>query len=245
MRKASVIFLCMIVFAAVIIGCQKTEENQAAQKPPAPPEPEVKEIPAVCIWDQASVRADASSKAKWISAMALGEKVTWLGEEKEDPASKSRKYLHIRLSDGTEGWASEYVIATDAKPAVVYKEAPIYRRPDLLTVTERIYEPMEIVAVVGSDGDWIDVIGAENNKKGWIQSKMVSTNETDVAVALLTTKAIAEKDEEKRKEKLQDIVDNTAFAGSIFIEDIESKLAEMQPEKPEMQVADSVESMME
>ncbi|MEJ2055954.1 MAG: hypothetical protein P8X42_18735, partial [Calditrichaceae bacterium] len=79
----------------------------------------------------------------------------------------------------------------------------------------------------------------------WIQSKLVSKNETDVAVALLTSKALAEKNEEKRKEKLQDIIDNTAFAGSIFLEDIELKLAEMQPEEPEMQVADSVDSMIE
>jgi hypothetical protein len=245
MKKVSIIILSMIVFAAMINGCQKTEEKKVAQKPPEPPAPEVKEVPAVCIWDQASVRADASAKAKWISAMALGEKVTWLGEEKVDSSSKNRRYLHIRLSDGTEGWASEYVIATDAKPAVVYKEAPIYRRPDLLTVTESVFDPMEIVAIVGNDGDWIDVIGAENKKKGWIQSKLVSKNETDVAVALLTSKALAEKNEEKRKEKLQDIIDNTAFAGSIFLEDIELKLAEMQPEEPEMQVADSVDSMIE
>ena len=244
MGKSLIIFLGVILIAAVTSSCQKKQEQQVVKEEPKPIVEEVKEVPSVCVWDGASVRADASMKAKWISAMALGEKVTWLGEEKIDSTDKNRRFLKIRLSDGTEGWSSEYVIATDAKPAVVYKEAPVYRRPDLLTVTDVVFEPMEIVAITGSDGDWIEVVGKENAKKGWIQSKLVSTKDTDVAVALLAGKALAEKKDEKKKEKLQSIIDNTAFAGSIFIEDLEMKLKEMQPEEMETQETDSSETMM-
>jgi hypothetical protein len=239
MGKALSILICLILFVAISSSCQKTQEDQTAQQVPQPVVEEVKEIPSVCIWDGASVRADASMKAKWVSAMALGEKVIWLGEEKIDSTDKNRRFLKLRLSDGTEGWSSEYVIATDAKPSVIYKEAPIYRRPDLLTVTEAVFEPMEIVAVTGTDDDWIEVVGKENIKKGWIQSKLVSTKDMDVAVSLLASKALGEKNKDKKKEKLQSIIGNTAFAGSIFIEDLELKLKELQPEEAEIQEVDS------
>lgn len=244
MGKTLIVFFCLIVFAAITSSCQKSDESQVAQIEPQPVVEEVKEIPSVCIWNEASVRADASRKAKWISAMALGEKVIWLGEEKIDSTDKNRKFLHIRLSDGTEGWSSEYVIATDAKPSVTYKEAPIYRRPDLLTVTDNVFEPMEMVAIVGADGDWIEVIGKENKKKGWIQSKLVSIKDTDVAVGLLAGKALNEKNEDKKKEKLQTILNNTAFAGSIFLEDIELKLKELEPEEADIQEEDSSDISM-
>ena len=244
MKSTLIIFLCLILSAAITSSCQKAQEQQEAQQEPTPVVEEVKEVPSVCIWDGASVRADASMKAKWISAMALGEKVTWLGEDKIDSTDKNRKFLKLRLSDGTEGWSSEYVIATDAKPSVIYKEAPIYRRPDLLTVTETVFEPMEIVAITGTDADWIEVVGKEGKKKGWIQSKLVSTKDMDVAVALLAGKALREKNKEKMKDKLQSIIDNVAFTGSIFIEDIELKLNELQPEEVEMQEADSLSVTM-
>ena len=244
MKSTLIIFLCLILSAAITSSCQKAQEQQEAQQEPTPVVEEVKEVPSVCIWDGASVRADASMKAKWISAMALGEKVTWLGEDKIDSTDKNRKFLKLRLSDGTEGWSSEYVIATDAKPSVIYKEAPIYRRPDLLTVTETVFEPMEIVAITGTDADWIEVVGKEGKKKGWIQSKLVSTKDMDVAVALLAGKALREKNKKKMKDKLQSIIDNVAFTGSIFIEDIELKLNELQPEEVEMQEADSLSVTM-
>ena len=244
MKSTLIIFLCLILSAAITSSCQKAQEQQEAQQDPPPVVEEVKEVRSVCIWDGASVRADASMKAKWISAMALGEKVTWLGEDKIDSTDKNRKFLKLRLSDGTEGWSSEYVIATDAKPSVIYKEAPIYRRPDLLTVTETVFEPMEIVAITGTDADWIEVVGKEGKKKGWIQSKLVSTKDMDVAVALLAGKALREKNKEKMKDKLQSIIDNVAFTGSIFIEDIELKLNELQPEEVEMQEADSLSVTM-
>ena len=239
MKGTLIVLLCLIVSVAFFSSCQKTQERQVAEQEPAPVVEEVKEIPAVCIWDDASVRTDASFKAKWISNMALGEKVIWLGTEKVDSTDKNRKFLKIRLSDGSEGWVWESAIATNAKPAVTYKEAPIYRRPDLLTVTDKVFNVMDMVAVVGSDGDWIEVVGEKSEKKGWIQSNLVSTEEIDVAVGLLAGKALSEKDETKKKEKLQAIVDNPAFSASIFMEDLKQQLNDAEPEDMEIEETDT------
>ncbi|MEJ2543603.1 MAG: SH3 domain-containing protein [Calditrichaceae bacterium] len=248
MKGALIIFLCLVLSFAVLSSCQKAQEEQSAQQEAAPVVEEVKEIPAVCIWEDASIRADASFKAKWLSKMALGEKVIWLGKEKVDSTDDNRKFYKVRLSDGTEGWVWEHAIATDAKPAIAYKEAPIYRRPDLLTVTDVVLDTMEMVAIVGSDGDWIEVVGHKSEKKGWIQSKLVSIKDIDVAVGLLASKALNEKNKDLKKQKLEAIIDNPAFSASIFIEDIKNKIEDLKP-KPEpetevLQEADSTEITM-
>ena len=159
---------------SVVFSCQKGDESKTLEKKTVPVVQEKKEIPVVCIWDDASVRAEPSVKAKKISALALGEKVIWLGGEKSDQADKKRKYLKIRLSDGTEGWASEIAVAKNAKPSIIVKKTPIYLRPDLLTLTSNELEPMDMVAVLEEENDWLEVVGEKRQQKGWIQSDMVS-----------------------------------------------------------------------
>ena len=75
MKGMLIVLLCLLLSVAFFSSCQKTQEQQVAEQEPAPVVEEVKEIPAVCIWEDASVRTGASFKAKWISNMALGEKV--------------------------------------------------------------------------------------------------------------------------------------------------------------------------
>lgn len=245
MKVTLIVLFCLALSAAFITGCQKAQDQQAALQEAAPVVKEIKEIPAVCIWDDASVRVDASFKTKRLSSMALGEKVTWLGKEKIDSTDDNRRFLKVRLSDGTEGWTWESAIATEAKPAIVYKEAPIYRRPDLLTVTDVVLDTMDMVAIVGNDGDWIEVVGPKSTKKGWIQSKLVTSKDIDVAVGLLASKALDEDNKTKKKEKLQAIVDNPAFSASIFMEEINLKLKELEPKpesEPEVEVIQEADS---
>lgn len=221
-----VMFVLLCIF---ISACQNDKkDNQTANKNQIK-----KEIHAVCIWDKGSIRVEPSRKARWLSAMALGEKITWLGESKVDSTDQNRKYLKVRLSDGTEGWASEYVVAVDASPAVIVKQASIYRRPDLITITEKEFEPMDVVAVLESKNGWIDVVGKEHKKKGWIQSKVISSRDEDIAVSLLTHKAYQEKEKEQIKEKIKSLLNNAQFSNSIFIGDLKDKYNDLLQEDTE------------
>ncbi len=180
----------------------------------------VKRVPAVCIWDGGSVREGPTAKANWVSSLALGERVTWLGISEPDSTNQDRVYHKIELSDSTVGWASEYVLAIDAEPAVVKTPTPLFRRPDLITVTEKELEPLDFLAILESDGKWIRVVGKENKKKGWIKLESISVVEEDVAVGVLVNKALALKEREKRLERLQSIIDNPVFSSSTFIDDV-------------------------
>lgn len=239
-----VFFTALIVIGLSLYSCQTETKEEPVKEEVVQKVEEKKEIPSVCIWDEASLRAQPSRKAKWLSAMALGEKVTWLGKTVIDSSNKNREYLYIRLSDGTEGWASAYVIAKEARPSVAAKKAAIYRRPDLLTATNKEFLPMEVAAILKSENDWIEVVGKENKKKGWIQSNLVSISDEDIAVALLAAKALAEKDSEKQIEKLKDIVNNTAFANSMFLETLREKLNELNPENETDDVEEESEEML-
>jgi hypothetical protein len=202
--------------------------QQACQKADKEQEPSLEkmkdQVSAVCIWDGASLRAEPSSSGKWLSSIALGETVIWLGESAVDSSDKNREYKKIRLSDGKEGWASRWVIVPDARPAISLQTSAIYRRPDLLTITDKSFDPMEMFAVVKEDSVWLDVIGAERKNKGWIKRGAVSFDKVDITVALLFKKAKDLIDIETRKERLKAIVNNPEFSNSIFLEDVQEEL---------------------
>ena len=222
MRKKTSLVLLLAVFTVIIIGCEK-------EVPVEPP----KAIQTVCIWDEGVLRAEATLKSSIVSNMALGEKVVWLGSSFID-TSDNITFLNIKLSDGSTGWASKSLLATDAFPAVCVLKESIYRRPDLVTETKKQFEPMEILAVTKMAGDWIEVVGEKSYKSGWIHAKNVSKADADVAVALLAKKAGAESDNEVKIEKLNFILDNAAFSRSVFIDELKQMVTELTPPEPEV-----------
>jgi len=212
------ILISFIMFGACTL--QDGGETQETKKVARKKTKVVKRVPAVCIWDGGSVREGPTAKADWVSSLALGEQVTWLGISEPDSTNEERIYHRIELSDSTTGWASEYVLAIGAEPAVVKTPTPLFRRPDLITVTEKELEPLDFLAILESDGKWVRVVGKENKKKGWIKLESVSIIEEDVAVGVLVNKALAIDEREKRLERLQTIIDNPVFASSTFIDDV-------------------------
>ncbi|MBN2710422.1 MAG: SH3 domain-containing protein [Calditrichaceae bacterium] len=221
--------ICTFLFFAFLLACNENQ-NETKTSEESPVVQEKTEFPSVCIWDKGTLRAEPKSSGKWLSSMALGEKVIWTGTESIDSTDKNRKYYKLKLSDGSEGWASEYVIVTNAQPAVVINKTSVYNRPDLLTVTDTEFEEMDIIAVVSSEDNWIEAVGKEKRKKGWIQASAISTNDIDIAVALLASKALLESKTADKIEKIQNILNNTAFNGSFFIDHLKLKLLELQPD---------------
>ena len=76
---------------------------------------------------------------------------------------------------------------------------------------------MDLVAVVDTKAEWIDVVGEQKKTKGWIQSNTVTSKESDIAVALLAKKAFDEQDLKNKQEKIASILKNPQFANSVFM----------------------------
>ncbi len=178
---------------------------------------------AICIWDGASIRQEASSDSKWLSSISFGEKVTLLGESKID-TEQYIQYSKIKLSDGKEGWVSANLIIPNGKLAAITEKTVIYKRPDLLTGTDKSFNTLDVIVVTSESNDWLEVFGNQKIKSGWIKKGSVTDSSLDVSVALLASIALAEKDPGKKNKKLKDITTNPDFQGSVFIDDVNDKI---------------------
>lgn len=234
--------LVLIATCFVFFSCDSGSKNTADSKEVK--EQTITETDAVCIWDGGSIRETPESDGKYVTKMALGEKITWLGISENDTTKEKSvvQYHKVRLSDGTEGWASEYVIVTDATPAVIINEVTVYTRPDLINATDKKLEAMDFIAVIKTEDNWCEFVGEKNKTKGWIQKESVSYEKEDIAVALLAGKAFDEKDEEAKKEKIKEIIENTAFVNSVFIENLKSEIEEPEKENVETEGGELTES---
>lgn len=228
MLRSRHFFYVLLAALLLLTACQ----NQTPQTTNEPSEEVVEEVAseevtAVCIWDGTSLRSIPKVKGRYISGISLGEQVTWMGIARTD-TSTSRKveYLKIRLSDGTEGWASSSGIIRDASAGAVVQKTYVYLRPDLLTVTEKYFEPMEMVAISKEQEGWLEVVGSQRKKKGWIRNDGgVSVEKADVAVAILASKAFEISNDSERRNKLKSLIENPQFENSVFISALRTMLS--------------------
>lgn len=177
-------------------------------------------------WAGHSVRTESGAGGKWVASIAFGEEVTLLGETETDEKSK-REYTKLRLSDGKEGWARADFIAKDASLAAVSADAQIYKRPSISNITDEMVAAGTVVVLTGKKDEFSEFIAqndaANKRKSGWLLGeKAITTEESDVAAALMLSKALAEKLPSKRKEKLQQVVD--MYSSSIFAKTAENAL---------------------
>ncbi len=191
---------------------------------------------AVCIWDRVSLYDAPSDKAKWLTAVSLGEKVTFLNETAIDSAvSKPVEYLKIKLLDGKTGWVRTDFVVLDARPAVFINDANYYNRPDLMTKSNNTFSLMDIVAVKGDQDGWVEIKGKRSKgswiETGWIKPENLSFEEVDLAVAKFTIAALALKDEAKKLEALNEIAANPDFSSSVFMQLVQEKIYELQPDE--------------
>ena len=183
-------------------------------------------VETICIWDQAVLRSIPSrEKGKFLASISLGETVIWLGESTIDSTDQNLEYHKIRLSDGKEGWTLAYSLVRGARAAAITQKSYVHQRPDMLTVTDKIFEPMDMIAISKIDSDWLEVVGNQRKKSGWIQNNGVSFQEADVAVAILATKALREADPDKRRQLLTGIAENPALSNSVFMAGLRAMLS--------------------
>lgn len=217
----------LITVMLITLACEpESRTSQEAEKEEA--NTVHRSVPAVCVWDGASVRKGHSANSEWITSLSLGEKVTWLGIEQPDSAKPDRSYYKVMLSDSTVGWSSEYVIA-QGEPGVVVTETPVFKRPDLITMTQTTLQPMSFVAVIESDGEWVRIVGNQNKPKGWIKLDSISLQESDVAVGVIYTKMQGLEDEDEKHQKLKELISNPVFENSVFIDELKKELEKINP----------------
>ena len=153
-----------------------------------------------------------------MDAIYYGEEVEMLGEEKE-MEDENRIYMKVRLTDGSEGWVHEYLFEKSAKLAAASKEIELYRRPDMMTLRDDKLQPGDIIVTMERNGEWLHVSGREKKKKGWIKAgtEGLTFQTRDVKLALLYYKALQEKSNDARKEKLNAIIADQYFSGSVLL----------------------------
>lgn len=180
---------------------------------------------AFCTWKEVSVRETPSAKGKWITSVYLAEKFEFLEERAIDSSDKRLpEYLKIKLKDGKEGWIRGDFVAVDARPAALIENIPIYKRPDIMTKSDKEFSQMDIVAVLSEQDDWLEVKGKRREvtwyDKGWIKSDNVTYDRDDIGVAVFALRAFDKKDEAERQKELEQILENPDFEQSIFINEI-------------------------
>lgn len=167
----------------------------------------------VCLWDELSVREEPKVKGKYITALSLGEQVTDLEEVQTDASSANqRQFRKVRLSDGTEGWVRHDLVYTVQELVVPIANATLYKRPDLLTATKEQFYPMDMLAVLESNGDWLKVTGIPRGdtwfSEGWIKDASLYRNEETTRTAVYVKKAQAAKETSKMMEYLSQALAN-------------------------------------
>jgi len=204
----------------------------------------VEEQSAICLIDNLSIRETPSKKGKWLAAMSLGEKVTYTGEEILDSVSK-KQFCKVKLIDGKEGWTRASLMGINAEVGVMKDEVVVYKRPDLSTITEKKYSPMDIVAILDQKEEWIHVKGkrteGEYIEEGWIKSSNISKTSADIAVARLAGIAMNKSSMTERINALQKITSNSDMSESSFIPLIEEKIALYQEKNQPLNVEEATD----
>ncbi|MBN1782409.1 SH3 domain-containing protein [bacterium] len=221
--KNTTVVLFAIVTGMAVLSCQKSENA-------------VEPIPAVCLWDKAAVREQPVEDGKWMASLQLGETVLCVGKTAVDTVN-NREYLNVRLSDGKTGWVKRNLMIPGAAVGAVKETTPLYARPDMLTLTSKSFEMLDMVAITDTLDRWIRVTGAQGRNKGWIQRDNVVMDKSEVTVAILAAKALARAGNAPVSETLSQLKTELPVTDSYFLKKLEEQASAetMEPDASEIQ----------
>lgn len=177
-------------------------------------------------WEGHSAKETPGNDGKWVATLAFGEELTLLNETETD-AKSGKEYEKVKLLDGKEGWVRADFIAKGATLAASTQDAQIYKRPGISNISDDMILTGTVVVIKARKDEFSQFIArndaANKRKEGWVLGdKALTTDETDVAAAVLYSKAMGEKVPEKRKEKLRQVVNN--YPNSVFAKTAQNAL---------------------
>ncbi|WP_136466779.1 SH3 domain-containing protein [Flagellimonas onchidii] len=179
---------------------------------------------AICLWPKVGLRDQPGRKnAKYLATIYYGETVQFLNEKKQ--ADDNKEYIKLKLSDGTEGWAYEYLFAMSGKLGIVENATELYKRPDIMTFEGEKIEPIDMVVLLETEQEgWHKVVGLKKELNGWIQNTdSILTTELDVKMGILYWRA-QEETGVKKYDLLENIVNNPAFKKAKLIHLVNQEL---------------------
>ncbi|MBN1117756.1 MAG: hypothetical protein JXA77_11160 [Bacteroidales bacterium] len=226
------IFRFLLIAGLVFWSCKGGESSDSKTD-----DSQSKKTKAVSLYDGVPVRALPVKDGKYLTSLNLGETMLYLGETRADSTDSKNEFYKVELSDGSVAWARTYGVIIDAEPAAIVGETPVYKRPDLVNKTNESFYKLEFVAVIANKGEWIEVVGSNRKKSGWIQSQYISTAKNDVAVATLATKAILNSNGEIQIEKVPDFLADLPYDEYIF----KTYLQNIADEQVEQAVVNAIE----
>ncbi|MBI5804644.1 hypothetical protein HZA73_01210 [candidate division TA06 bacterium] len=209
-------FVLAVFLSAIITSCQKQPK----------PQPETNSAPvikptAVCILDGTALWKDPlqkKEKGSWLSSLRLGETVNLLEGTIVDSTDKYKEYCQVELSDGKTGWASSYGLVKAATAGAVKEETPVYQRPDLLTITDKKFKMLDVVAVTQSKENLCEVVGEAGTVKGWIKKEAILGSKEDITVAVMANKIFRDNVKMTRAEQLEKIIASSPYPDSYFMQ---------------------------
>ena len=246
MKKLNLGALLIIAFNSIVLliitscGGSTTETSTASTSEDVEV---ITENAAACIWDNVSVRDTPNEKGKYLTAISIGEMVTFIEEEKDT----ADKYIKVRLNDGTEGWARKDFVIPDATSYVFINDTDVYTRPDALTKADKKFSKYDIIAVISTKDDFAEIKGKRSEGKwietAWVKISNLSRQKIDIASAKFIQKALADPDDQAKAKGLEDILNNGDLSGSVFLSDLPeiiSTLSGMLKEESEYETDEDV-----
>lgn len=213
--RHAIYFFFVLIFFSCTGGAPKTTVAEHTESP---------EVMGVSVWDRISTRSEPRRKSASTTLLSLGESFVYLDSSAIDSAYNNTKFLKVRLSDSTVAWAYGFATVLDAKPGVITQKVPLYLRPDLLTITDKALEAMEIVAVTEEWDNWIRVVNEKKENVGWIKKDFITYNTVDLAFALLAKRKFSEEDQSVKIANIEDLLEENPYPGSIFIPVMQERL---------------------
>ncbi|WNJ20735.1 SH3 domain-containing protein [Pontibacter sp. G13] len=219
-------------FTACSDDAESTDNpEEAAAEIAAETEAEESSAMAFNLWPEVGLRQDPGRAKgnKYLATIKFGEVVELTGKSE---VVDEKTYLEMRLSDGKEGYAYEYLFAVDAERCAALQDIDLFDRPDLTTLNGKKIEKGEIFALIkGDKAGWVEVIGREKKRTGWIQDNTgsFSMDEMDVAVGIMLYQALAESSVDAKTKKLELIAGNASFGRSPLAKMADELMAKVAP----------------
>ncbi|MBN2358527.1 MAG: hypothetical protein JXR83_03680 [Deltaproteobacteria bacterium] len=208
-----------LVLALCLAGCTRKTDAEQTQPtstptpvqpikiPPADPTPPPALLAAVISAGQASMKDVADDKTgKWKATLMRGEKVQLL-----DDGRPQNGFLHVKLSDGSDGFVSERTLLVgEIEEVVALEEKPLFARPDEAAPRLGKVTVGTLLFVTRQQDLWAEVRLPKGNV-GWMKATDFSHDAAELDAARSVFRYELLKDQKNKREQAEQIL-NEAIA---------------------------------